>query len=231
MGTVADKLNYLNETKEDIKNALINKGVTVNDNDTFRSYANKILDVQSGLDTSDATATAEHISEGYIAYSKGERIVGTAQLADPEVMTSLISSIDNSLGAKVTKFPSNMTSIGDYAFYNCINLSIKELPENIISIGAYAFRGCDGLTSFTIKGKVSEIQNQTFNGSSNLTALIFKNVTSIPTLKSSVAFSGTPIADGNGYIYVPDNLVNGFKSATNWSKFVNQIKGLSELEV
>ena len=45
MGTIADKLNYLNTTKTNIKNAIIAKGVAVSDNDTFRSYATKISDI------------------------------------------------------------------------------------------------------------------------------------------------------------------------------------------
>lgn len=42
MGTSAEKLNYLAETKEAIKDAIINKGAEVSDMDTFRSYAEKI---------------------------------------------------------------------------------------------------------------------------------------------------------------------------------------------
>ena len=42
MGTVAEKLNYLNTTKNEIKNVLKNKGIVVNDTDTFRSYSTKI---------------------------------------------------------------------------------------------------------------------------------------------------------------------------------------------
>lgn len=48
MGTIADKLNYLNTTKTNIKNAIIEKGVEVSDNDTFRSYATKIGEISSG---------------------------------------------------------------------------------------------------------------------------------------------------------------------------------------
>ena len=40
--TIADKLNYLNQTKTAIKEAIINKGVSISDTDTFRSYADKI---------------------------------------------------------------------------------------------------------------------------------------------------------------------------------------------
>ena len=48
MGTIAEKLTYLNSTKQAIKQAIIDKGVPVEDTDTFRSYATKIADISSG---------------------------------------------------------------------------------------------------------------------------------------------------------------------------------------
>jgi hypothetical protein len=42
------KLAYLQETKSDIRNALIEKGQGVTDTDTFRSYADKIRAIESG---------------------------------------------------------------------------------------------------------------------------------------------------------------------------------------
>lgn len=45
MGTLADKLNYLIETKQSIKQAIIDKGVSVNDNTTFREYATAISNI------------------------------------------------------------------------------------------------------------------------------------------------------------------------------------------
>lgn len=48
MGTIAEKLTYLNETKTAIKNAIIAKGVSVTDNDSFRSYADKIESIEGG---------------------------------------------------------------------------------------------------------------------------------------------------------------------------------------
>lgn len=55
MGTIADKLNYLNTTKANIKNAIIEKGVEVSDSDTFRDYATKIADISSGSGPSEIT--------------------------------------------------------------------------------------------------------------------------------------------------------------------------------
>ena len=46
--TIQDKLAYLEETKGLIKEAIVAKGVSVSESDTFRSYANKIEAIQSG---------------------------------------------------------------------------------------------------------------------------------------------------------------------------------------
>ena len=43
--SIETKLQYLEETKTQIKQAIIDKGVEVTDSDTFRSYANKINDI------------------------------------------------------------------------------------------------------------------------------------------------------------------------------------------
>ena len=50
------------------------------------------------------------------------------------------------------------------------------------------------------------------------------------TLANTNAFTNTPIESGTGYIYVLDELVDSYKSATNWSTYAEQIKPISELE-
>ena len=51
MGTITDKLNKLAETKSAIKTAIVNKGVSISDTDTFASYANKIASIEGGGST------------------------------------------------------------------------------------------------------------------------------------------------------------------------------------
>lgn len=46
--TINDKLQYLEQTKQLIKQAIISKGVNVSDQDTFRSYVNKIEAIEQG---------------------------------------------------------------------------------------------------------------------------------------------------------------------------------------
>ncbi len=49
MGTTADKLAYLNQSKAEIKQAIIDKGVAISSDTTFREYANKIEEIPSSL--------------------------------------------------------------------------------------------------------------------------------------------------------------------------------------
>ena len=47
MATIQEELNYLEETKGLIKNAIINKGQDITDQDSFRSYVNKIDNIST----------------------------------------------------------------------------------------------------------------------------------------------------------------------------------------
>lgn len=60
MGTIAEKLQKLLSTKEAIKQAIICKGVSVLDTDTFSSYADKIAEITTG---SEATLIEKTIEE------------------------------------------------------------------------------------------------------------------------------------------------------------------------
>ena len=58
MGTVVEKFQYIEGTKQAIKKALKSKGVDVSDTDTFRSYAEKIKEIGSG---SGGSSVAEYV--------------------------------------------------------------------------------------------------------------------------------------------------------------------------
>lgn len=75
MGKHADKLNYLIETKEQIKNFLRSKGVTVSDDDTFRSYVEKMQNLSP--ETQEVTITPK-IEKQVI--NVGKKITDTAEI-------------------------------------------------------------------------------------------------------------------------------------------------------
>lgn len=65
MGTISEKLTYLDNTKAAIKEAIKNKGVEVLDNDTFRSYAEKIKSIEVGPGIVDSINN-QNVAEGAV---------------------------------------------------------------------------------------------------------------------------------------------------------------------
>lgn len=146
-------------------------------------------------------------------------------------------------------FTNTVEIVGDEALTNSIiDRSITELHDNIsTSIGQYALRGCAALTnvnfpSVTSTGMASMYQctalekadfastvafgNNTFYGCSALKALILRNADAVSTLTGNL--SGTPIASGTGYIYVPAALVDTYKAASGWSTYAAQIRAIED---
>ena len=54
------------------------------------------------------------------------------------------------------------TSIGSYAFFNCIGLTSVTIPNSVTSIGLRAFSECSGLTNVTIPNSVTSIGYEAF---------------------------------------------------------------------
>lgn len=58
--------------------------------------------------------------------------------------------------------PENVTSIGNYAFWNCDSLTDITIPGSVTSIGEFAFERCDGLTSVICEAGMREISEGVF---------------------------------------------------------------------
>ena len=141
-------------------------------------------------------------------------------------VTELDKDVFVNSGIQQADFPL-VTTIGDRCFNMAKNLISANLPL-VASLPIDSFR-------------LSTIQTADFSSVTNINRTAFTDCTSLETLiirtpsvcvisDISVALRGSKIASGTGYIYVPDNLVDSYKMATNWVALANQIKPISALE-
>lgn len=148
MGTTADKLNLLLNSKADIKAALVEKGQTVSD--VFSEYGDKIRAIQTGVELPALSnpASASEIGEGYEAINAaGERMVGTGELAvslAPELTAqdTLIADIMAALeGKMVPSFKAICFSINGTYYPAEEGMTWAEWVESDYNTGGYYEEG------------------------------------------------------------------------------------------
>ena len=233
--------NYENALNKFVKNIQLPSGVTSIENSAFRYCENLALtELPSGVTSievyafSNCTSLALTNLPAGITSIRDSTFNGCTNLALTELpsgVTSIgVSAFNGCTNLALTELPARITSIGDSAFNSCTNLALTSLPEGITQIGNYTFYSCVSLTEMTFLGNITTIKSGAFSNCTKLSKFALPNITSVPTLSSANNFNDTPIANGTGYIYVPDDLVESFKSATNWSTYADQIKAISEME-
>lgn len=95
---------------------------------------------------------------------------------------AVIETATNTLlaGCNVTKIPTNIDTIAEYAFSWCITIPSADINNNIKKIRKQAFEHCLSITSVTIPESLHEITYGTFYGCTGLkTVTIGSNVSSI----------------------------------------------------
>lgn len=150
----------------------------------------------------------------------------TVQKIDlPNCITVAKSGISPAKSLTSLNLP-NCTSVGDSGISSCSSLTSLVLP-NCESVGESGFAGCSKLTRLELP-KVKTIGSRAFYNCSALTTLII-STNQVATIGSTYPFTGSAIQNNKGYIYVPDDLVESYKTANVWSDQADRIKGLSEL--
>ena len=123
-----------------------------------------------------------------ITYPNGKGASYGASYIIPSSVTSIEEwAFYNCSGLTGITIPSSVTSIGESAFYGCTGLTGITIPSSVTSIAICAFVYCRSLTSITIQDGVTSIERKAFLGCTNLASV------TIPNSVSSIdctAFSG-----------------------------------------
>ncbi len=148
----------------------------------------------------------------------------------PEHRSDGISTIGTQFNAITTPFRFNeaqlFTRCTNFSFYNKSAVRyIKEitLPNSVTTIGGYWFQDATVLVKVVVPGSVTSMSGEgTFRRCPAMQSFICYAETP-PTLKYTNSFS-----NNSCLIYVPDDSVNAYKTASNWSSYASRIRPLSE---
>lgn len=175
--------------------------------------------------------------ENYKAIAQAIREkTGTDQKYLPEEMAAAIVSIQDGGGTDLSDSILSKSFSGVYksGALKTVDAYMMQTMQGLTglytpslsNIGSNGFAYCRSLKYAYIKG--GTISNLAFVATDSLVSLIItNNETSV--LSSIGAFQQSAISSGVGYIYVPDDLVEQYKVATNWATYATQIKGMSEI--
>lgn len=103
---------------------------------------------------------------------------------------------------ETVKLSPNVSSIAEFAFYNCGNLKSIDIPESVTRIGESAFYGCSSLENVTIPESLTSIEKEIFSNCNSIKNIIIpESVTSI----GSEAFQGCSSMES---IVIPQSVTN-----------------------
>ena len=166
MWTLKEKLDYLEETKLQIKQAIIEKGIEVNDKDTFRSYVDKIREIKSsefimpqGMKFKDSTMTeipmmnTNNITDMTDVFNNCNKLLTIPELNFSNV-TLMSRTFYNCSSMVNIPFIDTFNVINmDNAFYGCTSLKrIESIDFRLVDTVDGIFTECNNITYLNIIG-------------------------------------------------------------------------------
>ena len=127
--------------------------------------------------------------------------------------------------------PNTVTTLGASSFYGCTSLTSITIPDSVTSIGDNCFRSSRNLLDITIPSGVTYIGKAAFGSigtNSPYVPLIFTCLATTPPTLETYDSSYLPFYRSTVEIYVPDAVVNDYKTANGWSTYADKIKPISE---
>ncbi len=168
--SISSQLLILNQTKQNINQAINLKGVTVTD-EPFAEYPDKVRLIPCGTGTYESQiilyleGRLKHVDIPYGTTAIGRNSFnnsGVHTVSIPSTVTSIGDAAFRDSALETITIPSSVTSIGEYAFFGCQALEAINLPNTAITLGDYVFSGCLKLTTVTIPDTITAIPNYAF---------------------------------------------------------------------
>ena len=182
------------------------------------------------------TSMQNHLKSAYDKVSeKGGTVPSEKNMANLSEAIGSVPSGDNTLlnsliDRSITEISNDeVKSVGAYICYGCSKLTSVNFTKST-EIGARSFFSCSKLATVDLSLCLN-IGSLSFAYCSSLKSFIVRTTSRACSLSNTDAFTSTPIATSTteGFIYVPDDLVDSYKSATNWSTYASKIKPISDL--
>lgn len=252
--SIADEILRIQQAKQAIKEAINNKGGTLT-NETIDAYAQAIDNLPSG---GRGTAYEVHARALYLISGKSNQFEAAWEhslIVDP-LEISGVSTSGNPRGkdqypdgdTEGVIIPQGITSIGNYAFSGWTsNNQPLVIPDSVTSIGSAALLNWSSNNQLlVIPDSVTSIGTSAFqNWSANKQPLVipdsitsiggsaFGNWILVPYIEMKGTTPPTITGTSFGYqndapIYVPDESVNDYKTATNWVNLASRIFSIND---
>ena len=117
--------------------------------------------------------------------------------------------------------PDNVEKLSNYAFYGCKSLKSVVIPNTVKTIGKNCFEGCANLETASITStNVEKISAACFKNCPKFWKLCYYGISYINSSFADEAFTGT-LYNTEGFLYVPKNMVNAFKTQSGWKNWKN----------
>ena len=125
-------------------------------------------------------------------------------------------AFEDCINIKRIEIPDSVTNIGEYAFLYCYNLISITLPNKLISISDGLLAHCESLTSVTIPSSVTSIGKEIFYSCKKLTSITIPNgVTSINDNAFRFCRSLTSVTIPNSVTIIADCAFEGCSRLSN----------------
>lgn len=213
--SIEEKIQTIRNIKNNLMNAISNKGVMVAVNTPFTTYSNKVGEIDTTK-----PLRAFDISGSLLNYPQNVGVVST----NSEIQAIPQYMCYGFLNATGLVIANTVKTIGAYAFYQFASSAVNfelTVPDSVEQINNFAFAFMTKATKVTIGVSIKSIGASGFASLTNCN-LIVLSATTPPTIQTTT-FSNLK---STCVFKVPASSVDSYKAATNWSAFASRIQSI-----